>query len=131
MNGLCPPKTSANLGPSRFFETIMLRSNMEFFRKCICLLAVMLPLSTCTGRAAGQSVSLVMEEAALQRACAEIEKAVAAEADRKDATVVAPRCRVPTPTEEGRSLRMMVLWMALAVFAGCIVASMRCSGRRD
>lgn len=131
MNGLCPPEPSAGVGPSRFIETIMLRSNMEFVRKCICILAVMLPLSTCTGRAAGQSVSLVMEEAALQRACAEIAKAVAAGADRKDATVVPPRCRVPTPTEEGKSLRIAVLWMELAVFVGCIVASMRCSGRRN
>lgn len=91
-------------------------------RKALLVFAVTVAVSLHTGHAAGQSVSLVMEEAALQRACAAIAIANAsAEAKRQSEGTTTPRrCRVAVVTPRDEVWRTIALVFALAVLAGSL-----------
>lgn len=91
-------------------------------RRYLTVIVVALALGAQSGRSAAQSVSLVMEEAAQQRRCADEAKAVASE-DRASGIPKSTslRCRAGLPTSPEATSAIYVVWLLLLLLAAGLV----------
>lgn len=91
-------------------------------RRSLTVIVVMLALGAQSGRPAAQSVSLVMEEASLQRRCADEAKAVASEGPASDLpTSTSLRCRAALPKSSVDASATYAYWLLLLLLAAGLV----------
>lgn len=105
-------------------------SSPSVARKTLVVLVVAAAACVHTGRSGAQSVSLVMEEARVQRECAAITHAGAAPTRQLPGAVNPRRCSVAVLTPQQEFGRAIAAAFALTVLAGCIYLCTKAPRRR-